>query len=95
MTHKRRFFGPFFGFDWGLFASKSSLFLAFQKAKPFVCNKSFGLFRQKNIFFPFPGLFPHCRVAFALPCRVRFQPSLATTPIGYHKSVAGSREKCT
>jgi hypothetical protein len=28
IPHKRRFFGAFFGFDWGSFASKTSSFLA-------------------------------------------------------------------
>src|SRR5208337_5370440 len=64
IPHKGPLFGPFFGFDWGSFASKTSSFLAFQKAKSLVCTRSVGSFRKSNIFLPFPCLFPPCQVHF-------------------------------
>ncbi len=76
MPHKRQFFGPFLGFDWGSFASKTSSFSAFQNAKSFGCTRSVGSFRKNNIFLPFPCLFPPCRVPFAYPCRRRL-PALS------------------
>ncbi len=76
MPHKRQFFGPFLGFDWGSFASKTSSFSAFQNAKSCVCTRSVGSFRKNNIFLPFPCLFPPCRVPFAYPCR-RHLPALS------------------
>ena len=71
MPHKRQFFGPFLGFDWGSFASKTSSFSAFQNAKSFVCTRSVGSFPLFSIFFAFPRLFPPCRGPLAYPCRRR------------------------
>ena len=76
IPHKRRFFGPFLGSIWVRLHSKTSSFLAFQKAKSLVCTRSVGSFRKNNIFLPFPRLFPPCRVPFAFPCRRRL-PALS------------------
>jgi hypothetical protein len=56
MPRNGRFFGHFFGIDLGLFAQKTSLFLASKNANSFVCTRWLGLFRQKSIF-----IFISCR----------------------------------
>jgi hypothetical protein len=94
IPRKRRFFGPSLGFVLSSFASKTSSFLAFQKAKFCVCTRSVGSFRKITSFYHFPAFFPLARSLSpslaAAPCR----RSLATTLIGYSRSVLVSREKC-
>jgi hypothetical protein len=73
---KGGFLATFLALIWGRLHSKTSSFLAFQNAKPFVCNRSVGSFPLFSIFFAFPRLFPPFRVPFAYRCRRRF-PALS------------------
>ena len=50
---KRWILGLFFGFVWPFLHSKTSSFLASEKAKSCVFNRSVASFRQNSIFFPF------------------------------------------
>ncbi len=94
IPRKRRFFGPFLGFDLGSFASKTSSFLAPKNANSCLFNKSLGSFPLFSIFFHLPRLFPlagslwRCLAASACP------RALATTRIGYHESDRLSSARC-
>jgi len=93
IPRKRRFFGPFLGFVLSSFASKTSSFLAFQKAKSFVCTRSVGSFRRITSFYHFPAFFPLARsISPYLAAACRRPPT--TTLIGYYRSLLVSREKC-
>jgi hypothetical protein len=94
VVRKRRFFGPFLGFVLSSFASKTSSFLAFQKAKFFVYTRSVGSFRKITSFFHFPAFFPLAGSLSPCLAAAACRRSLATTMIGYHWSVLVSREKC-
>jgi hypothetical protein len=53
MAQKAWIFRAFLGLIWVCLGSKTSLFLYFENAKSFICNRWLGLFRQKSIFFAF------------------------------------------
>jgi hypothetical protein len=94
IPRKRRFFGPFLGFVLSSFASKTSSFLAFQKAKFFVYTRSVGSFRKITSFFHFPAFFPLAGSLSPSLAAAACRCSLTTTLIGYYRSVLVSREKC-